>query len=90
MKRSFLTLLLLSSFCLLHHPETIAQDKSMADHANVWQSPDKDILKILHAPPITENINLSIKNTHAADRSYYLPNFVRVGGTNAQTGRDSC
>jgi len=63
MKRSFLTLLLLSSICLLNNQEMIAQDKSMEDNADVWQSPEEDILKILYAPQLPR-VSTSPSRTH--------------------------
>lgn len=52
MKKPFLTVLFLSFICFLFNQETIAQDKSMEDNVNVWQSPEEDILKILYAPQL--------------------------------------
>ena len=63
MKRSFFTLLLLSFICLLYNQETIAQDKSLEDNANVWQSPEEDILKILYAPQLPRT-STSPSRTH--------------------------
>ncbi|ELR68878.1 hypothetical protein C900_05704 [Fulvivirga imtechensis AK7] len=63
MKISLLTLLLLSFHCLLYIQGTMAQDKNPEDNANVWQSPDEDILKILHAP-LLPTTSISPTKTH--------------------------
>ncbi len=56
-------MLLLSVICLLHSQKTIAQDKNMAESTNTWQSPDDDILKILHAPQLPRT-STSPQRTH--------------------------
>jgi dipeptidyl aminopeptidase/acylaminoacyl peptidase len=63
MKRSFVTLLLLGFTCLIYNQETIAQEKNREDNANAWQSPDEDILKILHAPQLPRT-SISPPGTH--------------------------
>jgi len=52
MKRLFSTLLVLGFICLFFNLKTIAQDKSIKDNTDTWQSPEEDILKILHAPKL--------------------------------------
>ncbi|MFT6709253.1 MAG: hypothetical protein ACJATF_004118 [Flavobacteriales bacterium] len=52
MKKSLSTFLLLAFICLCYHQETTAQDKNKEPSAKTWQSPDEDILKILHAPQL--------------------------------------
>jgi len=72
-KRSIFTLLLLSSICFLNSQKTIAQEKNMEDNYT-WQSPDEDILKILHAPQLPRT-STSPTRTHMllTDRVYYPP-----------------
>lgn len=62
MKRLLLSLLL-SLICFLPTQETIAQNKNPEDNASVWQSPDEDILKILHAPQLPKT-SISPARTH--------------------------
>ncbi|MFK7807848.1 MAG: alpha/beta hydrolase family protein [Saprospiraceae bacterium] len=52
MTRSLFAILLVSCFCLMQAQKTNAQEKNMEQNANAWQSPDEDILKILHAPQL--------------------------------------
>jgi len=52
MKRSLLTLLVLSFICFFTIQESIAQENNLEDKTNYWKSPDEDILKILHAPQL--------------------------------------
>jgi len=63
MKRTFFKLLILSFICLFHYHEVIAQNKSMENDANAWQSPEEDILKILYAPQLPRT-STSPKRTH--------------------------
>ncbi|WP_299887796.1 prolyl oligopeptidase family serine peptidase [uncultured Lacinutrix sp.] len=63
MKKSFLVFMLLSFTCLLCNQETIAQNKSIDDNTNAWQSPKEDILKILHAPQLPRT-SISPSKTH--------------------------
>lgn len=63
MKRNFLTLVLLSFLCLVYSQETLTQDNSIDNNVNVWQSPEEDILKILHAPQLPRT-STSPSKTH--------------------------
>jgi len=63
MKKSFIALLLLCFLSLFYNQETLAQDNSMKDNANVWQSPEEDILKILYAPQLPRT-STSPSRTH--------------------------
>jgi len=74
MKRSFSVLLLLSFVCLFGNQQVNAQDKNLEDNANTWQSPEEDILKILHAPQLPRT-STSPTRTHMllTDRIYYPP-----------------
>ncbi len=80
MKKPFLTVLFLSFICFLFNQETIAQDKSMEDNANVWQSPKEDILKILHAPQLPRvSVSPSKKHMLLTDPIIY-PTLSELAG----------
>jgi len=74
MKRSIFTLLLICFICLLLSDKAIAQEKNLEENTNTWQSPEKDILKILHAPQLPRT-STSPPRTHMllTDRIYYPP-----------------
>lgn len=74
MKRSIITVLLLSFICFFNSQETFAQEKNMEHDTNTWQSPEEDILKILHAPQLPRT-STSPTRTHMllTDRVYYPP-----------------
>ncbi len=63
MKKTILTLLLISIIGLFSIPKVIAQEQSMETSDNTWKSPDKDILKILHAPKLPRT-SISPTKTH--------------------------
>jgi len=52
MLRIFSLLFLISSFLVISIQETAAQDTGTESSSDSWQSPDEDILKILHAPQL--------------------------------------
>jgi len=52
MLRIFSLLFLISFFLVLSIQESVAQDRGMESSSDSWQSPDEDILKILHAPQL--------------------------------------
>jgi len=80
MKKSFLTVLFLSFICFLFNQETIAQDKSIEDNANVWQSPKEDILKILYAPQLPRvSVSPSKKHMLLTDPIIY-PTLSELAG----------
>ncbi len=63
MKNTLFSLFFLTLIGCLSKQETIAQDKKMADNASTWQSPEEDILKILHAPQLPKS-STSPPGTH--------------------------
>lgn len=80
MKKPFLTVLFLSFICFLFNQETIAQDKSIEDNANVWQSPKEDILKILYAPQLPRvSVSPSKKHMLLTDPIIY-PTLSELAG----------
>jgi len=73
MKQKILKLLLLTFISLAYNQQAIAQD-------NTWQSPDEDILKILHAPQLPRT-STSPPRTHMilTDPIIY-PTLSELGG----------
>ena len=63
MKRVFFKLLLLGGIFFLYSEEMPGQERNINEDTNVWKSPDKDILKILHAPQLPRE-SISPPKTH--------------------------
>lgn len=61
--KSLFLLLLLSFMSLFPILESNAQNKKLEENASAWQSPDEDILKILHAPQLPRT-SISPAKTH--------------------------
>ncbi len=80
MKKPFYTLLLLSCICLLSNQTINAQDASTEDNANVWQSPEEDILKILYAPQLPRTSTSPTKTHMVLTDPIYYPNLSELAG----------
>lgn len=75
MKKLPLTLLLLITFSLFQIPDIFAQENT-----NAWQSPDEDILKILHAPQLPRTSTSPSKKYMILTDPIIYPNLSELAG----------
>ncbi len=80
MKKPIFAFLFLFFICLVPHQEIIAQGENGTDNPNAWQSPDKDILKILHAPQLPRTSTSPTRTHMILTDPIIYPNLSELAG----------
>ena len=80
MKKPFLAFLFLFFIGLAPNQEILAQGENGTDNPNAWQSPDEDILKILHAPQLPRTSTSPTRTHMILTDPIIYPNLSELAG----------
>ena len=80
MKKPFLAFLFLFFIGLAPNQEILAQGENGTDNPNAWQSPEEDILKILHAPQLPRTSTSPTRTHMILTDPIIYPNLSELAG----------